>query len=107
MDKGRRTSLSPTENEEALASNSANQEKEDTLELGRTKSVAESLSLPREIIFVAIVCSAQLLTREYFLYKYDNERSANNSQRLDLATSRRLSMSSETISDWALGSCHG
>jgi hypothetical protein len=74
MDKGRRTSLSPTENEEALASNSPDQEKKGTLELARTKSVAETLSLPREIIFVAIVCSAQLLTRKYFLHRDHKEK---------------------------------
>lgn len=43
------------------------------LELARTKSIAETLSLPREIIFVAIVCSAQLLTRELFTHAQIHE----------------------------------
>lgn len=45
-------------------SSSSNVEKADPLELTRTKSIVETLSLPHEIVFVAIVCSAQLLTRE-------------------------------------------
>ncbi|KAF2269522.1 MFS general substrate transporter [Lojkania enalia] len=49
------TTNSPTETDEAA--------KDDPIELTRTKSIAETLSLPREILVVAIVCSAQLLTQ--------------------------------------------
>ncbi|KAL5370880.1 hypothetical protein PMIN06_012823 [Paraphaeosphaeria minitans] len=54
-------SLSPTERDGDALPNEG--EKGNKMELARTKSIAETLSLPREIIFVAIVCSAQLLTQ--------------------------------------------
>lgn len=58
-------SLSPTEHDSDFApENESGGEKRREMELARTMSIAETLSLPREIIFVAIVCSAQLLTRK-------------------------------------------
>jgi hypothetical protein len=58
-------SLSPTErNSECRRCESDAESQENEMQLARTKSVAETLSLPREIIFVAIICSAQLLTRK-------------------------------------------
>ncbi|KAK3208605.1 hypothetical protein GRF29_77g1274899 [Pseudopithomyces chartarum] len=57
-------SLSPTErNSECGRCESDAESQENEMQLARTKSVAETLSLPREIIFVAIICSAQLLTQ--------------------------------------------
>lgn len=55
-------SLSPTEHDGDSVRNEGEHGHE--MDLARTMSIAETLSLPREIIFVAIVCSAQLLTRK-------------------------------------------
>ena len=55
-------SLSPTEHDGNSVPDEGDKGYE--MDLARTKSIAETLSLPREIIFVAIVCSAQLLTRK-------------------------------------------
>lgn len=60
----RNASQSPTAHDVPLASSSLDEPKDDALELSRTKSIAETLSLPHEIAFIATVCSAQLLTRE-------------------------------------------
>lgn len=66
LEVGQRThsnaSLSPTNHDGDSVPNDA--EKVDGMDLTRTKSIVETLSLPREIGFVAIVCSAQLLTRK-------------------------------------------
>lgn len=57
----RSASLSPTETEVPPPSNDTPQS--DGLDLSRTKSIAQTLSLPHEIAFVALVCGAQLFTR--------------------------------------------
>ena len=58
-------SLSLTEyNSERARRGSDAESQQNEMQLARIKSVAGTLSLPREIIFVAIICSAQLLTRK-------------------------------------------
>jgi len=63
----RSRSVSPTKPDDTpddtRPSSSENNDKAQPLDLTRIESIADTLSLPREIIFVAIVCSAQLLTR--------------------------------------------
>lgn len=62
----RHISRSPTEYDEPVDSDFASpEEKTNDMNLARTVSIAETLSFPHEAIFVAIVCSAQLATREY------------------------------------------
>jgi len=62
-------SVSPTEydgDDDVAPEHEAGERNE--MELARTKSIAETLPLWREIIFVAIVSNAQLLTRKWCLY---------------------------------------
>lgn len=41
----------------------------DDVDLTRTKSIAQSMSLGREISFIAVVCMAQVLTRKSTLIR--------------------------------------
>lgn len=62
----RHTSWAPTEHDDPIKSELAGPEdKANAMDLTRTMSIAETLSFPREAIFVSIVCSAQLATRKY------------------------------------------
>jgi hypothetical protein len=39
-------------------------EEKEQLEMAKTKSIAETLSLPHEIAFVTVICMAQFMTRK-------------------------------------------
>jgi hypothetical protein len=96
-------SLSPTEHDGDVVPSEGKEGNE--MELARTKSIAETLSLPREIIFVAIVCSAQLLTRKAVLHSAATLLTP--SQKLDWETYRPLFMSLATTLVFRMRNCHG
>jgi hypothetical protein len=96
-------SLSPTEHDSDSVPSEG--EKENGMELARTKSIAETLSLPREIIFVAIVCSAQLLTRKAVFHSAMTFLTP--SQKLGWGMYRPLFMSLATTLAFQMRNCLG
>lgn len=105
-------SLSPTESDsESAQGESDGENRENEMELARTKSIAETLSLPREIIFVAIVCSAQLLTRKaHISFRHAiwaGRHVANTMQKPVLEMYKPLFIKSATTLEYLTQICHG